>query len=276
MFERYTEEARRALFYSRYEASQFGSRTISTEHLLLGVLREGKGGVCGRCVAAFHVSVDDIRKEVERVTERGEKVSTSVEIPFTAEMKRVLQYAADEADRLMDKSIRPEHLLLGLLREEGCMAASILASRGMTLEAARDYVRTHPVLPTEAAAPLVSDEQQLRDIEADLARAWLHKDRAYIENVLAPVWSVTQPDGQMLTRATVLGPFFDGVHLDSNVVDDVRVLLFGTTAVVRGRTVASGTLNGRPVSARIRFTDVFVKRAGRWQAVASHASQLLE
>jgi len=161
MFERYTDEARRALFCSRYEASELGSLTISTEHLLLGVVREGKG-VCAGCVAVFHVSADEIRKEVERVTERGEKVSTSVEIPFTAEMKRVLQYAADEADRLIDGSIRPEHLLLALLREERCLAASILASRGMTLEAARDYVRTHPV---------PSDEQDLREIQQGLALA---------------------------------------------------------------------------------------------------------
>jgi hypothetical protein len=74
----------------------------------------------------------------------------------------------------------------------------------------------------------------------------------------------------------VLGPFFDGVHLDTNMVDDVTVMLFGTTAVVRGRTVVSGSLNGTPVSARIRFTDVFIKRDGRWQAVASHASTLAQ
>jgi len=121
-----------------------------------------------------------------------------------------------------------------------------------------------------------NDEQQLRDIQQRLARAWLQHDRAFIESVLAPEWSVTQPDGQVLTRATVLGTFFDGLKLDTSNVDDVSVMLFGATAVVRGRTVASGTLNGSPVSARIRFTDVFMKRDGRWQAVASHASPLAE
>jgi hypothetical protein len=131
-------------------------------------------------------------------------------------------------------------------------------------------------LATSAAAQPASDEQQLRGIQQGLARAWLQKDRAYIETVLGPEWSVTQADGSLLTRATVLGPFFDGVHLDTNTVDDVSVMLFGTTAVVRGRTVASGSLNGTPVSARIRFTDVFIKRDGRWQAVASHASTLAQ
>jgi hypothetical protein len=131
-------------------------------------------------------------------------------------------------------------------------------------------------LASSPAAQAANDEQQLRDIQQGLARAWLQKDRAYIETVLAPEWSVTQADGSLLTRTTALGPFFDGVHLDTNTVDDVTVMLFGTTAVVRGRTVASGSLNGTPVSARIRFTDVFIKRDGRWQAVASHASALAQ
>jgi len=107
-----------------------------------------------------------------------------------------------------------------------------------------------------------------------LARAWTQHDRAFIESVLAPEWSVTQPDGTILTRSTVLGTFFDAVQFDSNVIDDVTVVLFGDTAIVRGRTVASAKLNGAPVTARIRFTDVFIKRNGRWQVVASHASPL--
>jgi len=130
-----------------------------------------------------------------------------------------------------------------------------------------------------AAAPRaqsVTDEQQLRDIQQRLADAWLQRDRAVIETVLAPEWSVTQPDGQVLSRASVLGSFFDGLRLDTFVVDDVSVMLFGTTAVVRGRTVTSGTLHGSQVNARIRFTDVFIKHEGRWQAVASHASPLTQ
>jgi len=119
-----------------------------------------------------------------------------------------------------------------------------------------------------------SDEQQLRRIVQDLARAWMQHDRPFIEGVLAPEWSVTQADGSILTRAAVLGTFFDAVTFESNAIDDVSVMLFGDTAVVRGRTTASARVNGAPVSARIRFTDVFIKRDGRWQAVASHASAL--
>jgi len=118
------------------------------------------------------------------------------------------------------------------------------------------------------------DEQELRQIQQQLARAWSQHDRAFIERILAPEWSVTQANGEVLSRATVLGPFFDAVSFESNVIDDVSVMLFGDTAVVRGRTVVSAMLNGAPVKARIRFTDVFIRRDSRWQAVASHASSI--
>jgi len=97
MFERYTERARRVLFFARYEASQLGSISIETEHLLLGLIREGKG-LTSRIFARSHLSLENIRKEIEGRTVFREKVSTSVEIPFSAETKRVLQYAAEECD----------------------------------------------------------------------------------------------------------------------------------------------------------------------------------
>ncbi|HYU77390.1 MAG TPA: DUF3303 family protein [Vicinamibacterales bacterium] len=118
------------------------------------------------------------------------------------------------------------------------------------------------------------DEQDLRDLEQGLARAWLQRDRAFLDLVLAPEWTVTQADGTILSRSTVLGEFFDAVRFDTNVIDDVAVTLFGDTAVVRGRTSVGATFNGVPVSARIRFTDVFIKRKQQWQVVASHASSL--
>src|SRR5678810_1458327 len=116
MFERYTERARRVLFFARYEASQLGSISIETEHLLLGLIREGKG-LTSRIFARSHLSLENIRKDIEGRTVFREKVSTSVEIPFSADTKRVLQFAAEEADRLLHTYIGTEHLLLGILRE---------------------------------------------------------------------------------------------------------------------------------------------------------------
>ena len=139
MFERYTERARRVLFFARYEASQLGSVSIETEHLLLGLLREGKG-LAGRIFSRAHVSFDRIRREIEERTVFHEKISTAVEIPFSREAKRALECAAEEADRLLHNYIGTEHLLLGILREERSVAASILMEKGMRLNAVRDDV----------------------------------------------------------------------------------------------------------------------------------------
>src|SRR5687768_12187642 len=139
MFERYTERARRVLFFARYEASQLGSISIETEHLLLGLIREGKG-LTSRIFARSHLSLENIRKEIEGRTVFREKVSTSVEIPFSAETKRVLGFAAEEADRLLHNYIGTEHLLLGILREERSVAASILMEKGMRLHTVREDI----------------------------------------------------------------------------------------------------------------------------------------
>src|SRR6187455_1273864 len=139
MFERYTERARRVLFFARYEASQLGSISIETEHLLLGLIREGKG-LTSRIFARSHLSLENIRKDIEGRTVFREKVSTSVEIPFSAETKRVLQYAAEEADRLLHNYIGTEHLLLGILREERSVAATILMEKGMRLHQVREDI----------------------------------------------------------------------------------------------------------------------------------------
>ena len=139
MFERYTERARRVLFFARYEASQLGSISIETEHLLLGLIREGKG-LTSRIFARSHLSLEGIRKDIEGRTVFREKVSTSVEIPFSTETKRVLQFAAEEADRLLHNYVGTEHLLLGILREERCVAASILVEKGMRLNTVREDI----------------------------------------------------------------------------------------------------------------------------------------
>src|SRR5271170_4669206 len=137
MFERYTEKARRVISFARYEASQFGSPYIETEHLLLGLLREDKALLTNRFLRS-DVSVEFIRKQIEGHTAIREKVSTSVDLPLSIECKRVLAYAAEEAERLSHKHIGTEHLLLGLLREEKCFAAEILHERGLRLSTIRE------------------------------------------------------------------------------------------------------------------------------------------
>src|SRR5262245_23134238 len=112
MFELFTERARRVLFFSRYEASQLGHIAIETEHLLLGLLREGDG-LARRILANANISHGEVLNDVKKLRPSIEKLSTSIEIPFTAETKRVLQYAAEESNRLLHDYIGDEHLLLG-------------------------------------------------------------------------------------------------------------------------------------------------------------------
>src|SRR4030081_2632799 len=139
MFERYTEKARRVIFFARYEASQFGSPYIETEHLLLGLLREDKA-LANRFLRS-HAAIESIRKQIEAHTTIREKVSTSVDLLLSHECKGVLAYGAEEAERLSHKHIGTEHLLLGLLREEKCFAAEILHERGLRLSQVREEIQ---------------------------------------------------------------------------------------------------------------------------------------
>jgi ATP-dependent Clp protease ATP-binding subunit ClpC len=139
MFERYTEKARRVIFFARYEASQFGAPAIEPEHLLLGLMREDKS-LTARFLARAQTSLEAIRKDIEGRAPLREKISTSVELPLAPETKRVLAYAHEESDRLQHRHIGTEHLLLGLLREERSMAAEILYERGLKLHAVREEI----------------------------------------------------------------------------------------------------------------------------------------
>ena len=170
MFERYTEKARRVIFFARYEASQFGSPYIETEHLLLGLLREDKA-LTNRFLRS-HASVESIRKQIEGHTTIREKVSTSVDLPLSNECKRVLAYAAEEAERLSHKHIGTEHLLLGLLREEKCFAAEILQERGLRLPAIREELqRTTQEKPAAQQKQGRPEQSMLAEFSRDLTQA---------------------------------------------------------------------------------------------------------
>lgn len=132
MFERYTEKARRVIFFARYEASQFGASQIEAEHVLLGLIREDKN-LTHRFFHRSHASIESIRKEIESRTVMRERISDKIDLPLSGEAKRVLAYAAEESERLGNRHIGTEHLLLGLLREENSVAAEILYDRGLRL-----------------------------------------------------------------------------------------------------------------------------------------------
>ena len=136
MFERYTEKARRVIFFARYEASQYGSAYIDTEHILLALLREDRP-------LMRHLRLDlapEIRDEIHKVVPRGKRVSTSVELPLSADSKDILRIASEEAERFANPHVGTEHILLGILRVEKSLAAKLLLARGATLNAIREQI----------------------------------------------------------------------------------------------------------------------------------------
>src|SRR5437773_4260968 len=139
MFERYTETARRAIFFARYEASQFGADAIEPEHLLLGAFREDKPLFVQILPDGEH-SLECIRSNIESHKPTRPRIPTAVELALAPETKRVLHYAHDESDRLKHRHIGTEHLLLGLMREEHSVAAQVLFDFGLRLESMRDQL----------------------------------------------------------------------------------------------------------------------------------------
>ena len=135
MFERFTEQARRVLFFSRFEASELGSVSIEAEHILLGLIREDKG-LASEIISRTNLTTERVRAALTL----RDKIATSVEIPFSAETKGVLQHAAEEADSLQHNHIGSEHLLLGLLRVEQSMAASMLIQHGVKITTVREEI----------------------------------------------------------------------------------------------------------------------------------------
>ena len=139
MFERFSGRARRVLFYARYEVSKLGSSSLENEHVLLGLIRIGSG-TANQIFDRAHLPLGAIRQELE--APKGPPINPAIEIPFSNETKKLLMDATEEADRLNDKDIGTEHLLLGLLRAEGTVAATVLASNGLRLDAVRREIVT--------------------------------------------------------------------------------------------------------------------------------------
>jgi ATP-dependent Clp protease ATP-binding subunit ClpC len=137
MFEKYTPAARKAIFFARYEASQFGSLEIQTEHLLLGVLRED-AALAIRLLGTAE-RVNSVRRRIEEsISPAKEKIATSVDLPVSQPSKRALAYGSEESERLNHAHIGTEHLLVGLIREEKSLAAQIMTEQGLTLAKLRE------------------------------------------------------------------------------------------------------------------------------------------
>ncbi|MEM9593876.1 MAG: ATP-dependent Clp protease ATP-binding subunit [Acidobacteriota bacterium] len=139
MFEKYSEKARRALFFARYEASKLGSRVIEAEHVLLGILREGEESVMA-VLTHFDVKPEDIRKEIEGERVFVERVSSTADLPLSEETKKVLAYAVHESESMVHSAVGSEHLLIGILKVDSSLAMRVLTQAGLDLYAVREEV----------------------------------------------------------------------------------------------------------------------------------------
>ena len=147
MWQRFTERARRMVFYAQEEAGRLGENYVSTEHLLLGLLRENDS-VAARLLDQMGVALPSLRAKIEQEVTQGEG-RLGQDMQLTPRSKRVIDLAYDEAKQLNNNYIGTEHLLLGMIREGEGLAGRILMESGVTLEQTRKLLRT---LQTEAAS----------------------------------------------------------------------------------------------------------------------------
>ncbi|MCG6156226.1 ATP-dependent Clp protease ATP-binding subunit [Rubinisphaera margarita] len=139
MYERFTDRARKVMQLANQEAQRFNHEYIGTEHILLGLVKEGSG-VAANVLKNLEVDLRKIRLEVEKIVQTGPDMVTMGKLPQTPRAKKVIEYAMEEARNLNHNYVGTEHLLLGLLREQEGVAAQVLMNLGMKLEDVREEV----------------------------------------------------------------------------------------------------------------------------------------
>ena len=162
----FTERVRKVLAMAREEAARLHHEYVGTEHILLGLIREGEG-VAATVLQNLSVELDDIQQKIEETVKKGKAgQTTGPDLPYTSRAKKVLELAMSEARELNHSYVGTEHLLLGLLREEKGIAAQVLTDAGVNLDAAR--AETLRILGTEM--PQGGAQQQQRCSAAAGAR----------------------------------------------------------------------------------------------------------
>jgi ATP-dependent Clp protease ATP-binding subunit ClpC len=139
MFERFTDRARKVMALANQEAQRFNHEYIGTEHILLGLVKEGSG-VGANVLKNLDVDLRKVRLEVEKLVKAGPEMVTMGRLPQTPRAKKVIEYAIEEARNLNHNYVGTEHLLLGLLREHDGVAAQVLMNLGLKLEQVREEV----------------------------------------------------------------------------------------------------------------------------------------
>jgi len=194
MFERYTERARRAVFFARFFANQLGSPKIEAEHLLLGLLREDRS--LAKRFLGSPWALEEVGSIVTQDKLVRERPPDPADLPLSNSSERVLSFAAEEADKLFSKPIGTAHLLLGLIQEKKGNAAEILRDRGVRLEHIReeltrtphddsvreDFVREPGPLPEDIIEVQTRIRSIMDNVNAAIANHDFAKARAYLDD----------------------------------------------------------------------------------------------
>jgi ATP-dependent Clp protease ATP-binding subunit ClpC len=159
MFERFTDRARKVMALANQEAQRFNHEYIGTEHILLGLVKEGSG-VGANVLKNLDVDLRKVRLEVEKLVKSGPDMVTMGKLPQTPRAKKVIEYAIEEARNLNHNYVGTEHLLLGLLREHDGVAAQVLMNLGLKLEEVREEVLNLLGAGVESEEPQAQEKQQ--------------------------------------------------------------------------------------------------------------------
>src|SRR5208283_1491837 len=159
MFERFTDRARKVMALANQEAQRFNHEYIGTEHILLGLVKEGSG-VGANVLKNLDVDLRKVRLEVEKLVKSGPDMVTMGKLPQTPRAKKVIEYAIEEARNLNHNYVGTEHLLLGLLREHDGVAAQVLMNLNLKLEEVREEVLNLLGAGVESEEPAAQGEKQ--------------------------------------------------------------------------------------------------------------------
>jgi|HubBroStandDraft_6_1064221.scaffolds.fasta_scaffold140683_2 uncharacterized protein (TIGR02246 family) len=281
MFERYTQSARRVIFFARYEASQSGSGSIDSEHLLLGLFREDKR--LARKVLHRPGAAESIRREIEAGATRGERIPMSVEIPLSTQSRRVLQHASDSAEKLGHRQVDSVHLLLGILREQGCVAARILqkyclAADVIELQSKELLERHDSGMTSVFGSPLPnSSVLELHPAVTELLEAWRARDGERVSHLFEDDGQFWDSQGELWlgsqVKAAIVAYFAAcGPGVEAAVVKNVLVLADAAAAV----TMAWPSSNV-PQELPTRGAHLVVAMrdgAGGWSVASAHLVSL--
>ena len=188
MFERFTDRARKVMALANQEAQRFNHEYIGTEHILLGLVKEGSG-VGANVLKNLDVDLRKVRLEVEKLVKSGPEMVTMGKLPQTPRAKKVIEYAIEEARNLNHNYVGTEHLLLGLLREHDGVAAQVLMNLGLKLEEVREEVLNLLGAGVENEEPAATEKQTAKGKSKTPALDSFGRDLTELarENQLDPV-----------------------------------------------------------------------------------------